>query len=106
MRATLRLTPPPSDQDPIEAELAKDIWDVRNLPGVRYCVHKCNHLLNFTTIPTSYRGDYQKVLSVSPYLLLSERMPGATCLVKTFFGLLHSVASIQLRFPKAQQGRH
>lgn len=69
MTATLRLISPPSEQDPVEAELAKDIWDVRNLPGVRYCVHKCNHLLNFTTIPLSYRATIKRYFRflLTPY---------------------------------------
>ncbi len=69
MTASLCLISPPSDQDPVEAEQAKDIWDVRNLPGVRYCVHKCNHLLNFTTIPTSYRATVKRYFRflLTPY---------------------------------------
>jgi integrase len=41
--------------DPVETEFAKDVWDVRNLPGVRYAAHKSNHLLNFTNVPLSFR---------------------------------------------------
>jgi integrase len=39
----------------IEAELAKDIWDARKIPGVRYPAHRSDHLINFTTIPMQVR---------------------------------------------------
>jgi integrase len=39
----------------LEDEFAKDIWDVRHLPGVRYPAHRSDHLLNFTQVPASFR---------------------------------------------------
>lgn len=41
--------------DLVEAELAKDIWDVRQLPGVYYAKHGSNHLINFTQVPSLFR---------------------------------------------------
>jgi integrase len=38
-----------------ETECAKDIWDARYLPGVRYPDHHSNPLLNFTQIPERFR---------------------------------------------------
>ena len=45
----------PYQSDPIEAELAKDIWDARKIPGVRYPAHRSDHLINFTSIPMHVR---------------------------------------------------
>ena len=42
--------------DPVEAELAKDIWNVDHLPGVRYAAHKSNYILSFTRIPLLFRS--------------------------------------------------
>ncbi len=42
--------------DPVEAEFAKDIWDVRKIPGVRYSAHRSDHLLNFTKVPEPFRA--------------------------------------------------
>ncbi len=42
--------------DPVEAEFAKDIWDVRKIPGVRYSAHRSDHLLNFTKVPQPFRA--------------------------------------------------
>lgn len=42
------------DGDPVEAELTKDIWDVRNIPGTRYAAHRSDHLLNFTLVPAPF----------------------------------------------------
>jgi integrase len=47
--------PATSPNDPIAAELEKDIWDVRHLPGVHYEAHQSAHLLNFTKIPNAFR---------------------------------------------------
>jgi integrase len=41
--------------DPVEAELAKDIWDGRNIPGARFSAHRSDHLLNFTGISVAFR---------------------------------------------------
>jgi hypothetical protein len=41
--------------DPVEEEFAKDIWDVRCIPGARYPAHMSQHLLNFTHIPAAFR---------------------------------------------------
>ena len=41
--------------DPVEEELAKDIWDVRRIPGACYSAHMSHHLLNFTHISAAFR---------------------------------------------------
>lgn len=51
----MRVASLPYDLDPVEAELTKDIWDVRNIPGARYAAHKSDHLLNFTLAPALFR---------------------------------------------------
>jgi len=55
MTSSSHALPSPSQSDPVETELAKDIWDVRNLPGVRYSAHSCDHLINFTQVPLPFR---------------------------------------------------
>jgi hypothetical protein len=42
--------------DGVEAEFAKDIWDARVIPGVRYDVRQSSYFLNFTVIPSSFRA--------------------------------------------------
>lgn len=46
----------PAQLELLETELAKDIWDVRNIPGARYSDHRSEHLVNFTRIPAAFRG--------------------------------------------------
>lgn len=48
--------------DPVEQEYAKDIWDVRRIPGARYAAHRSDHLLNFTSIPTAFRQAVKRYL--------------------------------------------
>jgi integrase len=45
----------PYQANSVEAELAKDIWDARKIPGVRYSAHRSDHLINFTSIPMQVR---------------------------------------------------
>lgn len=51
---TLRELPPQSVPACAEAEFAKDIWDLRRIPGARYPDHYSHHLLNFTKIPALF----------------------------------------------------
>lgn len=55
--------------DPVEAEFAKDVWDVRKLPGVRYSAHRSDHLLNFTKVPEPFRQSTKRYVK----LLLTRR---------------------------------
>jgi site-specific recombinase XerD len=38
-----------------EAELAKDRWDARNIPGLRYAQHTGSYYIRFTTAPDCFR---------------------------------------------------
>jgi hypothetical protein len=49
-------TSAPSPLECIEIEWAKDVVDVRNLPGVRYNDHRSNYLLNFTAVHVPFRA--------------------------------------------------
>src|SRR5262249_9729400 len=60
----------PSQLDPVESEFAKDVWDVRCIPGARYAAHQSNHLLNFTSIPTPFRHVVKRYLK---FLLIQEQ---------------------------------
>lgn len=55
MTSRLHAIATPTEFDAVEEELAKDIWDARHLPGVRYPAHKSEHLINFTKIPLPFR---------------------------------------------------
>ena len=57
-----------------EKEFAKDIWDVRAIPGARYMEYSSNHLLNFTAIPLPFRSVVKQYLR---YLLSSDLGQGA-----------------------------
>jgi integrase len=39
----------------IEAEFAKDCWDARSIPGLRYAPHKGDYFINFTRVPEPFR---------------------------------------------------
>lgn len=52
---TLHESPPQSAFERAEAEFAKDIWDLRCIPGARYSDHYSNYVLNFTRISVRFR---------------------------------------------------
>jgi integrase len=39
----------------LKVELAKDDWDARNIPGLRYAAHTGNYFVHFTPIPETFR---------------------------------------------------
>ncbi len=57
-----------------EREFAKDIWDVRVIPGARYMEYSSNHLLNFTQICLPFRPIIKQYLQ---YLISSDLTLGA-----------------------------
>lgn len=65
----------PPQFDAVEAELAKDIWDVRHLPGMRYRVHASDHLINFTRIPLPFRPVLKRYLR----LMIAQRYSLSEC---------------------------
>jgi len=77
-----------------EKEFAKDIWDVRAIPGIRYMEYSSNHLLNFTQIPLPFRSIVKQYLR---YLISSDLGQGAckaTLLgLRTFFHFLEAQAT-------------
>jgi len=48
--------------EPIEQEFAKDIWDVRRIPGVKYPAHRSDNTLTFTQIPLAFRAEVKRYL--------------------------------------------
>lgn len=61
MRNTkLALAIPPADptavEDPVEAEMQKDVWDVRNIPWIAYPKHRSEYYLKFTKVPLPFRS--------------------------------------------------
>jgi site-specific recombinase XerD len=52
----------PVNQDRVEEEFAKDIWDVRFIPGARYPAHRSEYRLNFTGIPDPFRALIKRYL--------------------------------------------
>lgn len=69
MKASLHTSTPSVHSDPVEIELAKDSWDVRKLPGVRYSAHRSDHILNFTKVPEPFRHLTKQYIK----LLLTKR---------------------------------
>src|SRR5260370_25912683 len=57
-----------------EMEFAKDIWDVRAIPGAQYMEYSSNHLLNFIAIPLPFRPVVKQYLR---YLISSDLGQGA-----------------------------
>ncbi len=58
MNTALKALHDPSPQSALqrtEVEFAKDIWDLRCIPGARYSDHYSNYVLNFTSIPVRFR---------------------------------------------------
>lgn len=49
-------------RDRVEEELAKDIWDVRFIPGARYMAHRSEYRLNFSGIPEPFRAIVKRYL--------------------------------------------
>src|SRR5215472_1362066 len=41
--------------DPVEAEFAKDVWDMRHIPGTRYPACRSQYFLNFTKVAPIFR---------------------------------------------------
>lgn len=46
-----------------QAELEKDVWDVRNLPGVRLHAHRSEFLLDFRKVPLPFRASVKRYLA-------------------------------------------
>ncbi len=55
MSSSLHLVSLPPHIDPVEAEFAKDIWDVRRIPGARYAACRSEFYLNFTRLSPAFR---------------------------------------------------
>src|SRR6266567_7934241 len=49
-------------RDRVEEEMAKDIWDVRFIPGARYPAHRSEYRLNFTALPEPFRAIIKRYL--------------------------------------------
>ncbi len=54
------VTTPPIES--IEQEFAKDVWDVRRIPGARYPAHRSDNTLTFTQVPPAFRADVKRYL--------------------------------------------
>ena len=39
----------------LEMELARDLWDARNIPGLRYAPHRNAHYIIFSDVPGTFR---------------------------------------------------
>jgi integrase len=55
-RPELDVVDPRSPEDIVEAEYAKDVWDLRRLPGVKVRPQQSIHTLNFSHLPEGLRG--------------------------------------------------
>lgn len=52
----------------IENEWEKDVWDVRNIPGARYSLHRSQYFLKFTDLPIQFKP---YVKSYARFLLIN-----------------------------------
>ena len=73
MPSSLHMIVASSPSDPIEMELTKDIWDVRNLSGVYYAKHQCSYLINFTQIPLPFRSLVKRYIQFTMAQQRSQR---------------------------------
>jgi len=96
MTSYLHAISTPSGFDAVEAELAKDIWDVRCLPGVRYPAHESNHLINFTQVPLPFRPVLKRYLR----LMIAQQYSLSECTIRVRFVRLFLEFYIS-RFPSA-----
>ncbi len=72
-----------------ETEFAKDVWDVRRLPGVRHNAHTADYLVNFTDVPLPFRPEVKRYCQVK----LATRWSHSACRqnlrqLRTFFHFL------------------
>src|SRR5260370_17150499 len=44
-----------SSSGQLEAELMKDCWDARNIPGLWYAPHRSDHFVSFEGVPETFR---------------------------------------------------
>jgi integrase len=65
----------PTEFDTVEEELAKDVWDVRHLPGMHYRVHASDHLINFTGVSMPFRTPLKRHLR----FMLAQRYSWSQC---------------------------
>src|SRR5262249_51174225 len=70
----------------LEAEFAKDRWDARDIPGLRYASHQNNYYILFTHVPERFRP---LVKNYAKFLIAADRWAGtireATCYLGHFF---------------------
>ncbi len=57
----------------LEAEFAKDRWDARNIPGLRYPPHRGDYYIKFTAIPERFRC---LVKEYAKFLVAADRTAG------------------------------
>lgn len=80
----------------LEAELVKDRWDARNIPGLRYAAHQNSYYIVFTHIPKRFRPlvkDYAK------FLLAAGRAAGTISEAIWYLG--HFFSFFVHRYPEA-----
>jgi integrase len=85
-----------SDGELVEAELTKDIWDVRNIPGARYLAYKSDYLLNFTLAPAVFRPSLKRYIR----LLIAQNYSLSECVRRLRFLRLFLDFYLQ-RYPSA-----
>jgi integrase len=81
----------------LEAELAKDVWDARNIPGLHYAPHTNDHYVRFQHIPVPFR---ETVKAYARFLLAAGRACGT--LDHTTYYLGHFFTFFVNRYPDLQ----
>src|SRR5438067_5666474 len=94
--AALRLYWEFLSQEQLEAELARDRWDARNIPGLRYAPHDTAYYVDFRQVPEIFRS------AVKDYVRLKlEGGRSAKTLNHTVRCLGHFLTFYLQRYPSA-----
>ena len=85
----------------LEIEFARDRWDARNIPGLRYAPHRNAHYIIFTDVPDTFRPVVKEYVR---FLLAAGR--AAKTLAENAFYLGHFFAFFSQRYPARAHLRH
>jgi integrase len=80
----------------LEMEFARDRWDARNIPGLRYAPHRNAHYIIFSGVPDTFRPVVKEYVR---FLLAAGR--AAKTLAENAFYLGHFFAFFSQRYPGA-----
>lgn len=71
-------------------EFEKDIWDVRNIPGVRYTPHRSEYLLDFREIPENFRPLLKRYIKFRLTIVSRSKAYYDLLSLRWFIGFIHN----------------